>query len=56
MKGSIRFLVGFLIIAGVAGGIDSASDSQLLTLIVVAAFGLGIMASGTQAMEKSRNG
>lgn len=51
MKGSIRAIVGLLIVFGVAGAIDNATDSQLLTLIVVAAAGLGLMASGTNAMN-----
>lgn len=52
MKGSIRAIVGLLIVFGVAGGIDTASDSQLLALILVAAAGLGLMASGTKAMNR----
>lgn len=52
MKGSIRVIVGLLIVFGVAGGLDNATDSQLLTLIVVAAAGLGLMASGTKAMNR----
>ena len=52
MKGSIRVFVGLLIVFGVAGGIDTATDSQLLTLIVVGAAGLGFMASGTKAMNR----
>lgn len=52
MKGSIRFIVGLLIVFGVAGGLDTATDSQLLILLLVAAFGLGIMASGVGAINK----
>lgn len=54
MKGSIRAIVGLLIVFGVAGGLDTATDSQLLTLIVLGALGLGIMASGTNAMKEVR--
>ena len=51
MRGSIRAIVGLLVVFGVCGAIDTASDSQLLTLIVFAAAGLGIMASGVSAMN-----
>ena len=51
MKGSIRAIVGLLVVFGVAGALDTATDSQLLTLIVFAAAGLGIMASGVSAMN-----
>lgn len=51
MRGSIRAIVGLLVVFGVAGALDTASDSQLLTLIVVAAAGLGFMASGVSAMN-----
>lgn len=54
MRGSIRAIVGLLVVFGVAGGIDSATDSQLLTLIVFAAAGLGIMASGVSALNEAR--
>lgn len=53
MRGSIRFVVGLLVVFGVVGGIDNATDSQLLTLLVFAALGLGIMASGTAAMNNA---
>jgi len=43
----IRFFVGFLIVFGAVGGMDTATDSQLLTLVLVAAAGLGLMAAGS---------
>lgn len=52
MKGSIRFIVGFLIVFGAVGGIEnSLSNSALLAGIIVAGFGLGIMASGAKALK-----
>lgn len=51
MRGTIRAIVGLLVVFGVAGALDTATDSQLLTLIVVAAAGLGLMASGVSAMN-----
>lgn len=54
MKGSIRAIVGFLIVFGAVGGMETCTDSQLLTLLIVAAAGLGFMASGTNAMRSVR--
>ena len=52
MKGSIRFIVGFLIVFGAVGGIENALETTtLMLLILVAALGLGIMASGTKALK-----
>lgn len=52
MKGSIRAFVGFLLVYGCVGGMDNATDgvlfSSLLPLTIV---GLGIMASGVNAMS-----
>ena len=52
MRGSIRVVVGLLVVFGAVGGIDNATNGQLLTLIMIAAAGLGIMASGTAAMKE----
>ena len=52
MKGSIRFIVGFLVVFGAVGGIENCTDSQLLTLLIIAAAGLGLMASGSGALRK----
>jgi hypothetical protein len=52
MRGSIRAIVGLLVVFGVAGGIDTATNEQLLALILVAAAGLGLMASGVSAMNE----
>ena len=49
MRGSIRALFGLLLVIGAAGGIDTATDAQLLGCIAIA--GLGIMASGVSAMN-----
>jgi hypothetical protein len=51
MRGSIRALFGLLLVIGAAGGIDTATDAQLLSCIAVAIAGLGIMASGVSAMN-----
>lgn len=52
MKGSIRVFVGLLLTMGAVGGIDNATDAQLLPLIAIAAIGLYSMYSGTKAMKE----
>ena len=51
MRGSIRTLFGLLLVMGAAGGIDTATNMQLLGCVAVALAGLGIMASGVSAMN-----
>lgn len=52
MKGSIRAIVGFLLVFGSVGGMDNATDSQLyLVLLPIAVLGLGIMYSGVSSMS-----
>lgn len=51
MRGSIRFAVGFLMVFGAAGGLDNATDAQLLPCIAIAVAGLALMASGVSAMR-----
>lgn len=52
MKGSIRLIVGLLLVMGAAGGLDNATDAQLLPLSLVAILGLFSMYSATKAMNK----
>ena len=52
MKGSIRFALGLLITWGAAGAMDSATDSQLIPLALLAAAGLYIMYSGARALQE----
>ena len=54
MKGSIRAGIGFLIVFAAVGGIDNATDSQLLLETLLAIVGLGIMYSGVSAMKTIR--
>jgi len=51
MRGSIRIIVSIIVLFGVAGGIDTASDSQLLILLGIAVAALGIMYSGIIASK-----
>jgi hypothetical protein len=52
MKGSIRFVVGFLLVFGAVGGMDNGTDAQLPALLAVAALGLFSMYSATKAMKR----
>lgn len=51
MKGSIRLFVGFLLVFGSVGGMDTVPDALLLQ-IAAAIVGLGLMYSGSKAMER----
>lgn len=51
MKGSIRMVIGFLLVFGAVGGMDTVADA-LLIQIAVAVVGLGFMYSGSKAMER----
>ena len=51
MRGSIRAFVGFLIVFGCVGGMDNATDSQLLVATLGAVLGLCVMYSGVSAMN-----
>jgi hypothetical protein len=52
MKGSIRTLIGFLIVFGAVGGMDHGTDSQLPYQLAAAAAGLFLMYSGVKAMNR----
>ena len=51
MKGSIRTGLGFLVVFAAVGGIDNATDGQLVTLLPIALVGLALMYSGVRAMN-----
>ncbi len=51
MKGSIRLVIGFLLVFGAVGGMDTVPDA-LLEQVAVAIVGLGVMFSGIKAMER----
>lgn len=50
VKGSIRIVLGLLIVFGAVGGIDAGND--LLPCVALAIAGLFVMNSGVRAMEK----
>lgn len=54
MRGMIRFVVGLVVVMGAAGGIDNATDSQLIGCIAIAAAGLALMMSGAAAGTTTR--
>ena len=51
MKGSIRAITGLIVTMAAAGGLDNATDAQLIPVILVAGLGLAIMYSGVKAMR-----
>lgn len=53
MNGSIRALVGFLMVYGAVGGMEADPDASLALLSVFTVCGLAIMASGVFAMRKN---
>ena len=52
MKGSIRALVGFLIVYGAVGSLDADPQASVLAMGALATAGLALMASGVNAMGK----
>jgi hypothetical protein len=53
MKGTIRFAIGFLLVAGGVGGIESSvTDSAMLGGVIWTLIGLAIMGFGVNAMNK----
>lgn len=52
MNGSIRVLAGLLVTFGSAGGLDNATNAELLPLVLTAMVGLGLMYSGVTAMNR----
>jgi hypothetical protein len=53
MKGSIRVITGLFIVFGAVGGIDNATDDQLLLATSLAVLGCLLMFSGVSAMKEN---
>ena len=51
MRGSIRTIVGLVVVMAAAGGLDNATNAQLIPALAIAIAGLGLMASGVSAMN-----
>lgn len=47
----IRIIVGFLMVFGAVGGLDNATDAQLIPLMLVALLGLTSMHFGLVKMK-----
>lgn len=56
MRGSIRTFVGLFVLMGVAGGLDTATDAQLVALVVIGALAGALAYSGVRAMNNPTNG
>jgi hypothetical protein len=52
MRGSIRMLVGFMIVFGAIGTIEVNPDADLLVQIIIALCGLSVMLTGVSAMRE----
>lgn len=52
MRGSIRLGIGFLMVFGAVGTLDADPTASLLSVLMLATFGLLLMLSGVNAMEK----
>ena len=48
----IRVIAGFLLVFGAVGGMDNATDAQLLPLMALAALGLVSMYFGMQKVKQ----
>jgi hypothetical protein len=48
----IRFIVGLLVVMGAVGGIDNATDGELLPLLGLAIIGMLLMYFGTEKMKQ----
>lgn len=52
MRGSIRIAVGLMVMMGVAGGIDNATNEQLVYLLLWAIAGASMAMWGLSAMKR----
>lgn len=52
MKGSIRIIVGFLIVLGAVGTLEADPSASVLLQVVIAVTGLTIMYSGVAATQR----
>lgn len=54
MKGSIRLLVGFLLVFGAVGGMDYGPAEDFYYQLGLAVVGLGLMYSGVRAFNNGK--
>jgi hypothetical protein len=55
MKGSIRIIVGLIIVLATTSGLDDAIGYELLVLSIAAGIGIAAMYSGVLAITKQDN-
>lgn len=48
----IRFVLGLIILFGAAGGVDNASDVELIYILAIAAVGMTLMYFGSKNLEQ----
>jgi hypothetical protein len=53
MRGSIRMIVGFLIVFGAVGSIEIDPNANLMIEMILAGAGLALMFSGVNAMKEN---
>ena len=53
MRGSIRMLVGFLIVFGAVGSIEVDPNANLMLEMILAGAGLALLFSGVNAMKEN---
>lgn len=53
MRGSIRMLVGFLIVFGAVGSIEIDPNANLMIEMILAGAGLALLFSGVNAMKEN---
>jgi hypothetical protein len=53
MRGSIRMLVGFLIVFGAVGTMEIDPNSDLLVQTIIAIAGLAVVLTGVSAMQEN---
>ena len=52
MKGTIRFVVGFLLVFGAVGGMETGTDAQLPMQLGLAMVGLLLLASAAGSLKQ----
>jgi hypothetical protein len=53
MRGSIRMIVGFLIVFGAVGSIEIDPNANLMLEMILAGAGLALLFSGVNAMKEN---
>lgn len=55
MKGTIRILLGFLLVFGAVGTLDYDPNASVLQQTLIAVLGIICLSSGVRAMEKQND-